>query len=57
MFDPLLFIQTYMTVVLGEVQDVRRVAEHRRRGLPKIEPAPVHFGDVRNELRLDSFRA
>ena len=41
---------------LGQVQDVRAVREHRRRGFASKEPASVHFRDVLDDLGLDAAR-
>jgi hypothetical protein len=41
---------------LGEVEDVRAVAVHRRAGLPCVEPSPVDFGDVRDDVSLGMAR-
>jgi len=35
------------------VQDVRAVGEHRRKGLPGIEPSLVHLGDVGDDVGFD----
>ena len=41
---------------LGQVQDVRAVRKHRRRGFASKEPASVHFRDVLDDLGLDAAR-
>ena len=42
---------------LGQVKDLGAVDEHRRCGLPKVEPAPVDLGDVSDQLGLDATAA
>jgi hypothetical protein len=39
---------------LREVQDLRAVDEHGGAGLTSIEPAPLHFSDVGDEVGFDA---
>jgi hypothetical protein len=39
---------------LGEVQHLRAVGEHRRRGLAGVELARIHFPNVGDEIGFDS---
>jgi hypothetical protein len=41
---------------LGEMEDLRAVREHRRRGFARVEPALLDFSDVRDQVGLDPAR-
>ena len=41
---------------LGEMETLRAVGEHGRRGLTGVEPARVHLADVGDEVGLGAAR-
>jgi hypothetical protein len=45
---------TQVSLTLREMESLRAVREHGWERLARPEPSPVHFGDVRDEVRLDA---